>query len=95
MEWPTTTANQWYSGALPEPATETRYEALMIRSQHIIYNITYYLICSIYDLICSIYDLICSIYDVAEKTCYIIYYVMDLGVPRTLLDYDIIVKIAI
>ena len=48
-----------------------------------------------YDLICSTYDLICSMHDVAEKTCYIVSYIMDLGVPRRVLDYDIIDKNAI
>ena len=48
-----------------------------------------------YDLICSMYDIVCSMYDIAEKTYYVVYYIMDLGVPRRVLDYDIIVKNAI
>jgi hypothetical protein len=53
------------------------------------------LICSMYDIVCSMYDIVCSMYDIAEKTYYVVYYIMDLGVPRRVLDYDIIVKNAI
>ena len=44
-----------------------------------------------YDIVCSMYDIVCSMYDIAEKTYYVVYYIMDLGVPRRVLDYDIIV----
>jgi hypothetical protein len=87
MEWSTTAAKQWYSGVSPGPA-ETRYEILMICSQ-VSHTISFYY------LICSMYDLICSMYDIAKKTCYVVWYIMDLGAPRRVSDYDIIVKTAI
>ena len=45
-----------------------------------------------YDVTNWMYDVTNWIYDVVEKFCYILCYIMDLGVPRRVSDYDIIGK---
>ena len=41
--------------------------------------VAYYVTARIYDVTARIYDVTTRIYDVVEKTCYVAYYIMDLG----------------
>ena len=51
-------------------------------TQYVAYYVTariYDFTARIYDVTARIYDVTTRIYDVVEKTCYVAYYIMDLG----------------